>query len=704
VVREVRWAPPEKIVRKARGSDNWPLTWADDDWLYTAYGDGNGFEPFLDVKLGMGLAKVRGGPEDFQGVNLRSADVENRGQGAKGKKASGMLMVDGRLYMLVRNAANSELLWSDDHARTWQRASWRFENSFGCPTFLNFGKNYAGARDTYVYIYSHDSESAYRASDRTVLARVPTDRVTDRAAYEFFVKTDDQGEPAWTREIAERGAVFANLGLCYRTAVTYSDALKRYLLCQVLFSEEPRFVGGFGIYDAPQPWGPWTTVYFTPRWDVGPGETASLPAKWMSCDGKEFYLVFSGDDCFSVRRAELVLAPQSLRREPQPVAPLRVGGTSGPISAFEWESATPESQGFSTAKIDALRAELAGRGTKALLIIRNDRILCEWYAPGHGADKPHGTASLAKAIVGGLSLAVAMSDGRIGLDDPAAKFIPQWRNDPRKSRITLRQLGSHTSGIEDAEADGKPHGQLAGWKGDFWKRLAVPNDPFTIARDRAPLVFEPGQKMQYSNPGIAMMTYCVTAALRDAREKDIRTLLRDRVMRPIGAPDAHWSVGYGKTCTVDGLPLVASWGGGSYTARAAARVGRLMLRRGDWDGRRILSDEAVRLTTSDAGTPGPCGMGWWSNNEGDCAKLPRDAFFGSGAGHQILLVVPSLNLIVVRNGSVLANVEPTPKSYHEAYRRFLFEPLMNALTGVSTTSCTCPTYCEASLGIITMVG
>ena len=73
-------------------------------------------------------------------------------------------------------------------------------------------------------------------------------------------------------------------------------------------------------------------------------------------------------------------------------------------------------------------------------------------------------------------------------------------------------------------------------------------------------------------------------------------------------------------------------------------------------------------------------MGWWSNNEGDCAKLPRDAFFGSGAGHQILLVVPSLNLIVVRNGSVLANVAPTPKAYHEAYREFLFEPLVDAIT------------------------
>jgi hypothetical protein len=71
--------------------------------------------------------------------------------------------------------------------------------------------------------------------------------------------------------------------------------------------EDARFQGGFGIYDAPEPWGPWTTAYFTERWDVGPGETCSFPTKWMSADGKTLHLVFSGDDCFSVRRADLIL-------------------------------------------------------------------------------------------------------------------------------------------------------------------------------------------------------------------------------------------------------------------------------------------------------------------------------------------------------------------------------------------------------------
>src|SRR5207302_9443332 len=112
-------------------------------------------------------------------------------------------------------------------------------------------------------------------------------------------------------------------------------------------------------------------------------------------------------------------------------------------------------------------------------------------------------------------------------------------------------------------------------------------------------------------------------------------------------PDEQWSAGYGKTFTVDGLPLVASWGGGNFTPRALARVGQLMLRKGDWEGKRLLSEEAVRQTTTHAGLPGNCGIAWWTNFDGRYARLPRDAFWGSGAGHQVLLVVPSLDLVVV---------------------------------------------------------
>ena len=307
VIRGVHWAPKGSIIRLARDSDTWPLTWGDDDALYTAYGDGHGFEPPLPDKLSLGFAKVVGSPEDFTGINIRSATGERKGDGARGQKASGMLMVGGVLYMWVRNAGNSQLAWSSDHAKTWTWSGWRFETSFGCPTFLNFGKDYGGARDDFVYIYSPDGDSAYRAADRMVLARVPKGRITERGAYEFFEGLGEGGIPLWTTDIAERRGVFTHPGGCNRSSVSYDAGLRRYLWCQTLPGGDARFRGGFGIYDAPEPWGPWTTAYFTEEWDVGPGETCSFPTKWMSTDGKTVHLVFSGDDCFSVRRANLTV-------------------------------------------------------------------------------------------------------------------------------------------------------------------------------------------------------------------------------------------------------------------------------------------------------------------------------------------------------------------------------------------------------------
>ncbi len=106
------------------------MTWADDDQQYTAFGDGRGFEPQLSSALSLGFAQVAGPPDNFAGTNIRSPTGEQSGSGRRGKKASGMLMVEGVLYMWVRNADNSgqqcQLAWSADRALSWTWSSWKF--------------------------------------------------------------------------------------------------------------------------------------------------------------------------------------------------------------------------------------------------------------------------------------------------------------------------------------------------------------------------------------------------------------------------------------------------------------------------------------------------------------------------------------------------------------------------------------------------
>jgi CubicO group peptidase (beta-lactamase class C family) len=346
----------------------------------------------------------------------------------------------------------------------------------------------------------------------------------------------------------------------------------------------------------------------------------------------------------------------------------------------DWATISPADAGLDPVKLEAWRSSLSSHGTTGLIVIRRGRIALEWYAPEWNAMRPHGTASMAKALVGGMSLAVAMSDGRISRDDAAARYIAGWRTDPVKSKITIRELATHTSGIADAEEDGIPHDRLTGWKGDFWKRTP---DPFSIAVRQAPVLFEPGTRNAYSNPGMAALSYAITAALNGG---EIRTLLKERVLDPLGVPEREWSIGYGQAYDVDGLKLYANWGGATFTARGAARIGELMMLQGQWNGRELIRREAVKKALTDQGMPRPArsatdpapasGLGWYVNTDGIWPAAPRDTFAGAGASHQVIVVAPSLDLIVVRNGDALGDTQP---GFWGPVYNLVVKPLMEAV-------------------------
>ena len=243
--------------------------------------------------------------------------------------------------------------------------------------------------------------------------------------------------------------------------------------------------------------------------------------------------------------------------------------------SMEWPAISANEAGLDAGKLEAWRSGLAAHGTTGLIVIRRGRIALEWYAPEWDANRPHGTASMAKALVGGMSLAVAMSDGRISPDDLASKYIPAWRagsaevedHDPRSWRRTRPafRMRSRTR----LRTIGFPAGRAISGS-------ATP-DPFSIAVRQAPVLFEPGTRNAYSNPGMAALSYAITASLKGG---DIRTLLKERVLDPLGVPEQHWSIGYGRAYEVDGLKLYANWGGATFTARAAARIGQLMMLQG----------------------------------------------------------------------------------------------------------------------------
>jgi uncharacterized protein DUF4185 len=317
----------DHLKRSAPGSDLWPITWADDDLLYTSWGDGGGFGGTdSDGRVALGIAEIKGLGDNWAGINILGGKNPIYSTKPFPGKANGILSVGGVLYLHVIAQGNwwrAKIARSTDHGRTWafnegtfNSNSWDFaepDGAFSDMTFLNFGKDYNGARDGFVYVYSQDHRrradgTLSDITDSVAMFRVPKNQIMNRAACEYFAGLNSL-KPTWTRDIQKREGVFTNShSVGFAVRVDYNPALKRYLLTTF-----HRWDGSWGLYDSPEPWGPWTRVQIFNQWiDSSPKFGFTFPQKWMSPDGKTMYMVFSGTrlyDSLNVVKATLTTTP-----------------------------------------------------------------------------------------------------------------------------------------------------------------------------------------------------------------------------------------------------------------------------------------------------------------------------------------------------------------------------------------------------------
>ncbi|NOY61671.1 MAG: DUF4185 domain-containing protein [Gammaproteobacteria bacterium] len=296
-------------IRKARGSDNWPVTWADDNHQYSSWGDGGGFGGGNEVgRVSLGVARIEGGRDRYQGKNIWGGlNTENvaRFEG----KSYGIISVDGVLYMWVSPGSGvmgyeeARLYRSYDRGASWAASDWAFEKTDRLinPAFLQFGKDYDGALDDYVYSYASHLNGddplnlTILAPGEIALMRVPRSAIFEQDQYEYFNGFSVDGDALWSSELRDRMPVFRDKnGVGWNVSVSYNKGLGRYLL---MTEHSESLAGRIGIYEAPSPWGPWSTIYYG---IFGSGDVEqsafyyNFSNKWLSGDGRNFVMIFTG--------------------------------------------------------------------------------------------------------------------------------------------------------------------------------------------------------------------------------------------------------------------------------------------------------------------------------------------------------------------------------------------------------------------------
>jgi len=335
-----------------------------------------------------------------------------------------------------------------------------------------------------------------------------------------------------------------------------------------------------------------------------------------------------------------------------------------------WPESTPEAQGLDRAGLESLDREFAdGKHgyVDGMLIIRNGHVVFErsyrhdydslfvgrgapglynyydpeWH-PYFNRSDFHTMQSVSKSATSAL-LGIAMRRGQMpGVEVRALSFFDGFKYDadPRRARMTLRDVLTMTSGIrwdEETVPYTDPRNNCAAMEGS--------TDWIQYVLDQ-PMAEEPGRVFLYNSGATQLLSHVI----RKATGKQADDYAKEQLFDPLGI-DYRWKR------TPKGL---ADTEGGLYLRpRDLAKLGYLYLHDGVWEGRRLLPEGWVAESTRwrvDVTPKGPgYGYKWWVLSRKGPGSY--DAYAADGYGGQYLIVVPELELLAVFTGW---NIYETP--------------------------------------------
>lgn len=261
------------------------------------------------------------------------------------------------------------------------------------------------------------------------------------------------------------------------------------------------------------------------------------------------------------------------------------------------------------------------------VILRHGYVVAEWG----DAERVEMAFSITKSYLSTVA-GLAMEAGLI-IDprDRVTTYVRENFDSRRNSRVTWQQLLQQTSE----------------WQGEMWSKPDAADR--RAGRDRS--LQEPGTFWEYNDVRVNALAFALTQVWK----RTLPEVLKEYVMDPIGASDSWRWHGYRNSVTnVDGRNLVSvsgggHWGGGLWaSAWDHARYGYLFLRRGEWAGKRVVSEKWVKQALTPSTLMPTYGYLWWLNTGRQLyPAASAESFFAQGSGGNVIWIDPANDIVVV---------------------------------------------------------
>jgi CubicO group peptidase (beta-lactamase class C family) len=306
----------------------------------------------------------------------------------------------------------------------------------------------------------------------------------------------------------------------------------------------------------------------------------------------------------------------------------------------EWTRAAPEDHGLDADRLADLVQRIDSdeyRHIHSLLVVRNGHLVLEEYFHGYDPGRLHMQQSVSKSFTSAL-IGIARDRGDIeSVDERVVDFFPSRRTelarDERRRTMRVEDLLTMRSGTDYHErGSSSPHAQL--------NRLSRGWDTFILSR---PMVRDPGSFFQYDSGGVILLSSLLHA--RTGMHAD--DYAARYLFEPLGIEAFNWFE------NADGHPHTG--GGLDLRPRDMARFGLLYLRRGVWNGERVISEEWIdrsftrHVTFSSPRSNRTEGYGylWWILPPSPNGGGEQDIYAAMGFRGQFIFVIPEHDMVVV---------------------------------------------------------